>query len=119
MAKYTKKDLESINKQYKKTFKTSGCRILSNEEMQAFRQVYGQVNDEFKLLKNDRNYQKLSMEEKAKVVKKLADLYFDKASGQGTSKLSRLVSKNVPVYKYLILMGELQLLSLSEIPGYL
>lgn len=33
MAKYTKKDIEKLNKFYKKIFKSSGCRILSNEEM--------------------------------------------------------------------------------------
>lgn len=35
MAKLTKKQLENLNKTYKKTFKTSGCRILSEEEMQS------------------------------------------------------------------------------------
>ena len=30
---YSKKDLEKLNKSDKKIFKTSGCRILSDEEM--------------------------------------------------------------------------------------
>lgn len=33
MAKYTKKELENLNKKYKKIFKESGCRILSDQEM--------------------------------------------------------------------------------------
>ena len=43
MAKYTKKNLEKLNKSYKKTFKESGCRILSNEEME-------NINDSMSLL---------------------------------------------------------------------
>ena len=34
MAKYTQSELEKLNKSYKQIFKTSGCRLLSNEEMQ-------------------------------------------------------------------------------------
>ena len=34
MGIYTKKDIEKINKKYKKIFKESGCRLLSDEEMQ-------------------------------------------------------------------------------------
>lgn len=34
MAKYTKKHIEKLNKNYKKIFKTSGCKILSDDEMQ-------------------------------------------------------------------------------------
>lgn len=33
MAKYTVKKIEKLNKDYKTIFKTSGCRILSNEEI--------------------------------------------------------------------------------------
>jgi hypothetical protein len=43
MAKYTKKHIEKLNKNYKKIFKTSGCRILSNEQMQ-------NINDSLSLL---------------------------------------------------------------------
>ena len=43
MAKYTKQVLEKLNKSDKKIFKTSGCRILSNEEMQ-------NINDSLSLL---------------------------------------------------------------------
>ena len=34
MAQYTQKKLENLNKHYKKIFKASGCRILSDEEVQ-------------------------------------------------------------------------------------
>ena len=34
MPKLTKKDLEKLNKSYKKMFKESGCRILSEDEIQ-------------------------------------------------------------------------------------
>lgn len=43
MTKYTKKDLEKLNKSYKKIFKTSGCKILSDDEMQ-------NINDSISLL---------------------------------------------------------------------
>lgn len=43
MAKYTKKNLEELNKSYKKIFKTDGCKILSNQEMQ-------NINDSMSLL---------------------------------------------------------------------
>ena len=43
MAKYNKKDLEKLNKDYKKTFKTSGCRLLSDTEME-------NINDSLSLL---------------------------------------------------------------------
>jgi len=43
MAKYTKNKLEELNKSYKKIFKTSGCRILSDEEM-------NNINDSMDLL---------------------------------------------------------------------
>ena len=43
MAKLTKKDLEKLNKSYKKIFKESGCRILSEDEIQ-------NINDSMSLL---------------------------------------------------------------------
>ena len=86
---------------------------LTNEEMIQFKKIYGEVNSEFEKLYKDLNYQKLSLEEKGKVISKLADLYYDKAKNQvlkleTTSKLSRLTNKNIPVYDYLIYMTILQ-----------
>jgi hypothetical protein len=82
--------------------------VFTEEEMSKFRNIYSGVNVEFKKMKADNIYQKLSMEEKAKAVKKLADLYFDKAKGEATSKLAMLVSKNIPVYSYILIMTQLQ-----------
>lgn len=82
--------------------------VFTEEEMSKFRNIYSGVNVEFKKMKADNIYQKLSMEEKAKAVKKLADLYFDKAKGEATSKLAMLASKNIPVYSYILIMTQLQ-----------
>lgn len=46
MAKLTKKNLEKLNKHYKEIFKTSGCRILSTDEIQ-------NINDSMSLLSSD------------------------------------------------------------------
>ena len=43
MAKYSSKELKKINKDYKKMFKESGCRLLSEDEMQ-------NVSDSMKML---------------------------------------------------------------------
>ena len=82
--------------------------VFTEEEMSKFRNIYSGVNVEFKKMKADNIYQKLSMEEKAKAVKKLTDLYFDKAKGEATSKLAMLASKNIPVYSYILIMTQLQ-----------
>ena len=46
MPKLTKKDLEKLNKSYKKIFKESGCRILSEDEIQ-------NINDSMSSLSSD------------------------------------------------------------------
>lgn len=62
---------------------------LSEEEQKAFNEIYSQTNEYFKTLKSDSNYQKLSMEDKAKAIKKLTDTMYEvakyKATGQTPS----------------------------------
>ena len=63
MPKLMKKYLEKLNKSYKNIFKTSGCRILSTEEIQNINDNIDQLSSsDVKIIKaaQNRNYAKFA-----------------------------------------------------------
>ncbi|MCK9449427.1 MAG: hypothetical protein M0Q41_10685 [Bacteroidales bacterium] len=58
-----------------------------------FKKVYNVANIKIKEAMNTSIYQKLSLEEKAKAIKKISDVYYEIAKGEATSRLAMLVAK--------------------------
>lgn len=66
---------------------------LTDKELKEFREIYGLANDAIKIAMQSDIYAKLSLEEKAKVFKKISDTYYEIAKGQLQSRLSILMAK--------------------------
>ncbi|MFA5575404.1 MAG: hypothetical protein WC994_10205 [Brumimicrobium sp.] len=66
---------------------------LNAQQIAEFKRVYNVANTVIKDTMKSSIYQKLSLEEKAKAIKKISDVYYEIAKGSATSRLALLVAK--------------------------
>ena len=96
--------------------------LLTDLEMNTFRSYYNEVNDEALTLIRSSEYRKLDDEDKAKVLKKLFDYYYDYAKnmtleeteGSRLVKLMTLID-NFNISDYLLLKGKTKEETLSNV----
>lgn len=96
--------------------------LLTDLEMNTFRSYYNEVNDEALILIRSSAYKTLDDEDKAKVLKKLFDYYYDYAKNMALEETegSRLVKlmtliDNFNISDYLLLKGETKEETLSNV----
>lgn len=102
MAKYTKKNLEKLNKHYKKIFKTSGCRILSNDEMQNIKDSISLLSsDDVKIIKAAQNGNYAEYNSASPLVRNyVGTLAWNKFISEQNLSSSQLSLRNEKVKKY-------------------
>lgn len=103
MGKYTKKDLEKLNKSYKKIFKTSGCRILSNEEIQNINESLSLLSsDDIKIIEKAKNGNYAQFNDASPLVRNyIGTIAWNKFVSEVNISSSQLSLSNEQVKKYL------------------
>ncbi len=102
MAKYSKKHLEDLNKSYKKTFKASGCRVLSDEEMNNINDSISLLSSsDVKIIKDAQNGNYAKFNDASPLVRNyIGTLSWNKFIAESNISLSQISLSNKQVKKY-------------------